>query len=60
MSIQSILFGTMLNNYFKTTLRSMRKNPLSTFINIFGLAVAIGACMRNTLGMKTRSARRLR
>ena len=45
MSIQSILFGTMLHNYFKTTLRSMRKNPLSTFINIFGLAVAIGACM---------------
>ncbi|WP_462253410.1 ABC transporter permease [Ekhidna sp.] len=44
-SIRSILFRTMLNNYFKTTLRSMMKSPLSSFINIFGLAVAIGACM---------------
>lgn len=44
-SIRSILFRTMLNNYFKTTLRSMMKNPLSSFINVFGLAVAIGACM---------------
>lgn len=44
-TIRSILFRTMLNNYFKTTLRSMMKNPLSSFINVFGLAVAIGACM---------------
>ena len=44
-SIRSILFRTMLNNYYKTTLRSMMKNPLSSFINVFGLAVAIGACM---------------
>lgn len=43
-SIRSILFRTMLNNYFKTTLRSMMKNPLSSFINVFGLAVAIGVC----------------
>lgn len=44
-TIRSILFRTMLNNYFKTTLRSMMKNPLNSFINVFGLAVAIGACM---------------
>ena len=44
-SIRSILFRTMLNNYFKTTLRSMMKSPLSSFINVFGLAVAIGASM---------------
>ncbi len=44
-SVRSILFRTMLNNYFKTTLRSMMKNPMSSFINVFGLAVAIGACL---------------
>lgn len=32
----------MFKNYFKTSLRSMMRNPLSSFINIFGLAVAIG------------------
>jgi len=35
----------MLNNYYKTSLRSLMKNPLSSFINIFGLAMAIGICM---------------
>ena len=44
-TFRSILFRTMLNNYFKTTLRSMMKSPLSSFINIFGLATAIGACL---------------
>jgi len=32
----------MFKNYFKTSLRTMMRNPLSSFINIFGLAVAIG------------------
>ncbi len=32
----------MFKNYFKTSLRSMIRNPLSSFINIFGLSVAIG------------------
>ncbi|MEO1256131.1 MAG: permease prefix domain 1-containing protein, partial [Bacteroidota bacterium] len=41
-SLRSLLFRAMLNNYFKTTLRSMMKNPLTSFINVFGLAVAIG------------------
>ena len=44
-TFRSILFRTMLNNYFKTTLRSMMKSPLSSFINVFGLATAIGACL---------------
>ncbi len=35
----------MLKNYLKTSRRSMIKNPLSSFINIFGLAVAIGICL---------------
>ncbi len=35
----------MFKNYFKTSYRSMIKHPLSSFINVFGLAVAIGVCM---------------
>jgi len=35
----------MFKNYLKTSLRSLLKNPLSSFINLFGLAVAIGICM---------------
>lgn len=36
---------TMIRNYSKTSLRNLMKNPLSSFINIFGLAVAIGICL---------------
>jgi putative ABC transport system permease protein len=35
----------MLRNYFKTSFRSLIKNPLSSFINVFGLSVAIGICL---------------
>lgn len=35
----------MLKNYLKTSLRNILKNPLSSFINVFGLALAIGTCM---------------
>lgn len=35
----------MFKNYFKTALRSALRNPLSSFINIFGLSVAIGICI---------------
>ena len=35
----------MLRNYFKVSFRSLMKNPMSSFINIFGLAVAIGATL---------------
>ncbi len=35
----------MFKNYFKVSLRGLVKNPLNSFINIFGLAVAIGLCV---------------
>jgi putative ABC transport system permease protein len=35
----------MYKNYFKTSIRSLMKNPMTSFINIFGLAVAIGICL---------------
>ena len=35
----------MFKNYFKISLRGLMKNPLNSFINIFGLAVAIGICI---------------
>lgn len=45
MSLKTLIFSTMLNNYFKTTTRHMLKNPLTSFINVFGLSVAIGICI---------------
>ncbi|MDW3210678.1 MAG: FtsX-like permease family protein [Reichenbachiella sp.] len=35
----------MFKNYFKTSMRSMMRSPLSSFINVFGLSVAIGICL---------------
>ncbi len=35
----------MFNNYYKTSYRSLMKNPLSSFINLFGLSMAIGICV---------------
>jgi putative ABC transport system permease protein len=35
----------MYKNYFKTSIRSLLKNPMTSFINVFGLAVAIGICL---------------
>lgn len=35
----------MFKNYFKTATRSALRNPLSTFINLFGLSLAIGVCV---------------
>lgn len=43
--IRKVLFTMMLNNYFKTTFRSLLKSPMTSFINVFGLAMAIGTCM---------------
>ena len=37
--------NAMFRNYFKTSFRSLMKSPLTSFINIFGLAVGIGVCM---------------
>lgn len=44
-TIMSMIRTTLLRSYFKTSFRSLVKNPLSSFINIFGLAVAIGICI---------------
>lgn len=35
----------MFRNYYKTSFRSLMKNPMSSFINIFGLSMAIGICV---------------
>ncbi len=35
----------MIGNYYKTSMRSLVKNPLNAFINFFGLAAAIGVCL---------------
>lgn len=35
----------MYKNYFKTAFRSALRNPMSSFINVFGLSVAIGMCL---------------
>jgi len=32
----------MFKNYFKVSIRGLMKNPVNSFINVFGLAVAIG------------------
>ncbi len=44
-SIRTILFAAMVRNYYRTSVRTMMRNPMASFINVFGLAVAIGACM---------------
>ena len=35
----------MFRNYYKTSFRNLMRNPLSSFINIFGLSTAIGVCL---------------
>src|SRR5437763_14453742 len=35
----------MLTNYLKSALRSIRKNPLFSIINIAGLAIGMTACL---------------
>jgi putative ABC transport system permease protein len=35
----------MIRNYFTIAVRNIRQNPLYSFINIFSLAIGLGACM---------------
>ncbi len=35
----------MIRNYIKTAIRSLRKNKLFSFINIFGLALSMSVCL---------------
>lgn len=36
---------SMFKNYFKVSFRGLMKNPVNSFINVFGLAIAIGLCL---------------
>lgn len=42
----------MIRNYFKVALRSILRNKLSSFINIFGLALAMTCCLMIFLFIK--------
>jgi putative ABC transport system permease protein len=43
--LQHLNQHAMFKNYFKVSIRGLMKNPLNSFINVFGLAVAIGICV---------------
>lgn len=43
--IQHINHYPIFKNYFKISVRGLMKNPLNSFINIFGLSAAIGICI---------------
>ena len=42
----------MIKNYIKIAVRTLRKNPLFSFINIFGLALSMSICMLVLLRVK--------
>ena len=44
-TLMSFMHTRLLNNYLKTSLRSLMKNPISSFTNIFGLSMSIGICL---------------
>lgn len=44
-TFSSLIFSTMLNNYTKTSYRRLLKHPVSSVINILGIAIAIGVCV---------------
>jgi ABC-type antimicrobial peptide transport system permease subunit len=43
--IHNLNQAAMFKNYFKISFRGLMKNPLNSFINVFGLAAAIGFCI---------------
>ncbi|MCK6617194.1 MAG: ABC transporter permease [Cyclobacteriaceae bacterium] len=43
--VNQLLQYSMLKNYFKVSVRGLLKSPVNSFINIFGLAAAIGFCI---------------
>lgn len=42
-------FTTMIRNYFKIAWRTLMKNKVFSFINIFGLSIGLACCMLITL-----------
>lgn len=43
--LRGIYHLPMFKNYFKVSIRGLMKNPLNSFINVFGLSAAIGICI---------------
>ena len=43
--VNRLIQYSMLKNYIKVSLRGLLKSPANSFINIFGLAAAIGFCI---------------
>jgi putative ABC transport system permease protein len=43
--LSNLSYPGMFKNYFKVSLRGLLKNPTNSFINVFGLAAAIGICV---------------
>ncbi|MCW5912458.1 MAG: ABC transporter permease [Cyclobacteriaceae bacterium] len=43
--VNYLIQSGMFKNYFKVSFRGLMKNPVNSFINVFGLAVAIGLCV---------------
>ncbi|HEY5918334.1 MAG TPA: ABC transporter permease, partial [Chryseolinea sp.] len=43
--LSNLSYHGMFKNYFKVSLRGLLKNPTNSFINVFGLAAAIGICV---------------
>ncbi|MEM6523671.1 MAG: ABC transporter permease [Bacteroidota bacterium] len=44
-SLLNLFKATMYKSYMKTSFRRLLKHPLSTVINILGLAIAVGICV---------------
>lgn len=44
-TISLMLYTTLFKNYYKTSIRSIIRNPLSSVINLIGLSAAIGICI---------------
>lgn len=44
-NIRSLNQFSMLKNYFRVSIRGLMRNPMNSFINIFGLAMAVGICV---------------
>ena len=41
-TLKSLIHAAMFKNYSKVAIRNLMRNPLNSFINLFGLSAAIG------------------